>query len=138
METVSSYKSLFKKKFCKYYGNYRLLAKLVYRVLLEIKLKKEETSITKIKHLIQNNFSGKLIKRKNPILLLDAFKEVTRNDVYRDSCFIFVGDGEELPTLRKRITDLKLEKTVKLVGFINQGEIRKYYSIADLLVLPSS
>ena len=33
---------------------------------------------------------------------------------------------------------MKLEKTVKLVGFINQSEIRKYYSIADLLVLPSS
>ena len=64
-------------------------------------------------------FSGKLIKRKNPILLLDAFNEVTRNDVSSDFCLIFVGDGEESPTLRKRITDLKLEKTVKLVGFIN-------------------
>lgn len=83
-------------------------------------------------------FSGKLIKRKNPILLLDAFNEVTRNDVSSDFCLIFVGDGEESPTLRKRIKDLKLEKTVKLVGFINQSEIRKYYSIADLLVLPSS
>ena len=69
---------------------------------------------------------------------MDAFNEVTRNDVYSDFCLIFAGDGEESSTLRKRIIDLKLEKKVKLIGFINQSEIRKYYSIADLLVLPSN
>ena len=83
-------------------------------------------------------FSGKLIKRKNPALLLEAFYNVIKNDLDRLIYLIFVGHGSEYQSLEKRIQELKLEDKVKLAGFQNQGEIRQYYSIADLLVLPSN
>ena len=83
-------------------------------------------------------FSGKLIKRKNPALLLEAFYNVIKNDLDRPVYLIFVGHGVEYETLQKRIKQLKLEAKVKLAGFKNQGEIRQYYSMADLFVLPSN
>ena len=83
-------------------------------------------------------FSGKLIKRKNPALLLEAFYNVIKNDLDRPIYLIFVGHGSEYQSLEKRIQELKLKDKVKFAGFQNQGEIRQYYSIADLLVLPSN
>ena len=83
-------------------------------------------------------FSGKLVKRKNPALLLEAFYHVIKNELDRSVYLIFVGHGVEYETLQKRIKELKLEDKVKLPGFINQQEIWQYYSIADLLVMPSN
>jgi len=83
-------------------------------------------------------FSGKLIKRKNPALLLEAFYNVVKHDLDKLAYLIFVGNGPEYKNLQKRIKQLKLEDKVKMAGFQNQVEIRQYYSIADLLVLPSN
>ncbi|MEP6794886.1 MAG: glycosyltransferase [Saprospiraceae bacterium] len=78
-------------------------------------------------------YSGKLIPKKNPVDLLNAFSNLK----LKNKCFlIFMGDGE----LRLEMENLILEKSltnVMITGFVNQSEISKYYSISDIYVMCS-
>jgi len=79
-------------------------------------------------------FSGKLVPRKNPLLLARALRLVKS----RERIWVLVaGDG----VLRERLeAELKevLGNRVVFPGFVNQSELGKYYAISDVLVLPSS
>ncbi len=79
-------------------------------------------------------FCGKLIPKKQPMRLLEAFAWVRR----RFPCaLLYVGDG----FLRLRIeqqVDLERIPDVRIVGFLNQSEVSKAYAAADILVLPSA
>jgi glycosyltransferase involved in cell wall biosynthesis len=80
-------------------------------------------------------FSGKLISRKAPELILEAVKRLPPEQ--RRSFFVvFMGDGE----LRERIieagnTDPCVRTSV--LGFQNQKNLSPYFHAADLMVLPS-
>lgn len=78
-------------------------------------------------------FSGKISGVKDPMTLLKAFIEV-RKDI--KSALVFVGDG----VLKNRLEDYVCNNSVKNVyflGFKNQSELPEFYSMADILVLPS-
>ena len=66
-------------------------------------------------------FVGKLVERKRPFDLLDAF----------------VGDGKLKTELKMFCNNEKLYN-VRFTGFINQAELPKYYGISDIFVLPST
>ena len=79
-------------------------------------------------------FSGKLISKKDPGLLLEAFGLLSpaRRDTAK---VVFLGSGTLLEELKK--DSARFEGRVSFAGFVNQREIPGYYLAADLLVLPS-
>lgn len=79
-------------------------------------------------------FSGKLISRKRPFDLLEAYEGLSRDKTPFN--LIFIGDGILRTSLEERIQERRL-KYVRLVGFKNQLEISKYYAAGDVFVLPS-
>ncbi len=77
-------------------------------------------------------FVGKLIPKKNPMDLLLAFGDLSREDV----ALVFVGEGMLRPALEKTIREKNIED-VHFAGFKNMQEIGRYYAAADFFVLPS-
>lgn len=78
-------------------------------------------------------FSGKLISKKCPMDLLEAFKLLDMPN----TTLIFLGDGALRQAIEDKIGALQM-KNVHVTGFINQNEISKYYSLSDIFVLPST
>ena len=77
-------------------------------------------------------FVGKLIPKKRPLDLLEAYKSLNSSAL----ALVFVGDG----TLRNELEEYCKEhnlKNVHFVGFKNQTELSDYYAVADIFVLPS-
>ncbi|MCI0539112.1 MAG: glycosyltransferase family 4 protein [Verrucomicrobiales bacterium] len=79
-------------------------------------------------------FSGKLIPKKHPDLLLQAGERL-KEEGMRSFCFLFLGSGELEMELRRHAAALPFP--VKFAGFVNQAELPAYYLAADVLVLPS-
>ena len=79
-------------------------------------------------------FSGKLIDKKNPALILDAWERLTE-DERKSFVMIFVGAGPLEESLRRRAA--AWPGRIHFAGFINQREIRDFYAAADILLLPS-
>jgi glycosyltransferase involved in cell wall biosynthesis len=79
-------------------------------------------------------FSGKLIPKKNPGLILDALEQLPPEERERFA-LIFVGSGQMEPELRERAKTSSF--TVRLTGFVNQSKLPPFYFAADILVLPS-
>ena len=77
-------------------------------------------------------FSGKYIQKKRPLDLLQAYARLKDTSV----ALVMVGEGEMRTEMEKFIKQFGL-KNVFLTGFINQGEISNFYSLADIFVLPS-
>jgi glycosyltransferase involved in cell wall biosynthesis len=79
-------------------------------------------------------FCGKLIAKKQPLLLLDAFEKLRR----RHPCWLLlVGDGP----LRGAVEDLVRRRRlpdVRLTGFLNQSELPAAYTAGDVFTLPSA
>jgi glycosyltransferase involved in cell wall biosynthesis len=80
-------------------------------------------------------FSGKLIPVKDPFILVTALQNA--GAIYGSPVGVIVmGDGP----LRKQLeTELAIVPGVKTVfaGFQNQGQLGRFYSAADCLILPS-
>ena len=86
---------------------------------------------------LQNNipiilFSGKLIPRKRPDLLLRAYELLGEDKPY----LIFVGDGVMRSEMEARVIKNRLDR-VYFVGFQSQSKIANFYAAADIFVLPS-
>jgi glycosyltransferase involved in cell wall biosynthesis len=79
-------------------------------------------------------FSGKLIEKKNPALLLEAFGLLSGEERARFRV-LFVGAGPLEAALRARAAEFP--GRVDFTGFVNQSEIPQFYAAADVLVLPS-
>jgi glycosyltransferase involved in cell wall biosynthesis len=78
-------------------------------------------------------FSGKLIPKKRPLDLIEAFG---RLDAQRETGLLFVGDGE----LRERCEAAARHvpgDRIKFAGFLNQSEMPAAYAVSDVLVMPS-
>ena len=79
-------------------------------------------------------FSGKLIPKKAPDLILEAFSRLSaeRRAATR---IVFLGSGIMLDALKK--TAEQFPGRVIFAGFVNQRDLPGYYLAADMLVLPS-
>lgn len=83
-------------------------------------------------------FMGKLIEKKRPLDLLKAYELLTKSFKLKakNLALLFVGDG----ILRFQLEGFTKERNlsnVYFIGFKNQTELPKYYTLADVLVLPS-
>jgi len=81
-------------------------------------------------------FSGKLIPKKNPGLILEAIAQLPEF-LQQKLAVLYLGAGElQRPLEAKAATLESLE--VRFLGFRNQRELPPFYLAADLLVLPSN
>jgi glycosyltransferase involved in cell wall biosynthesis len=77
-------------------------------------------------------FVGKLIARKRPLDLLQAFSMLGNEQ----ASVLFIGDGELRQTLEEYARERSLSH-VFFTGFVGQAQVPKYYALADVFVLPS-
>jgi len=84
------------------------------------------------------SFFGKLIEKKDPVLLLESLRGLKLPASRRLYCLI-VGSGELESTLRKKADDLQKSDSVTTLfaGFVNQSRLPAYYLASDIVVLPS-
>jgi len=54
-----------------------------------------------------------------------------------DLHYLIVGKGNDTDRIKKIIKELKLESNVTLVGFIPDSELKDYYNLCDLFIMPS-
>ena len=79
-------------------------------------------------------YSGKLIPKKNPLLMLEAIRSLKdKNRIF----LLVMGEGEMREEFENKAQAI-LKDTLGMVGFVNQSEMGKYYTAGDVLVLPSS
>lgn len=81
-------------------------------------------------------FSGKLIAKKNPLLLIRAIQQLPL--VLREKVVVvFLGAGELRPAVETLASSSPAVAT-RFVGFQNQTALSPYYHAADVMVLPSA
>lgn len=78
-------------------------------------------------------FVGKLANFKGVDILLNAIKEYEDK---QDSITLIIGDGDEKEFLHQLAKDLNL-KSVYFLGNVDHNELRKFYNLADVSVVPS-
>jgi glycosyltransferase involved in cell wall biosynthesis len=78
-------------------------------------------------------FCGKLIEKKRPIQLLEAYVAAGLADKAQ---LLYVGEGEQRSLLEGRIRTLGL-RHVNLLGFFNQTQMPKAYVLGEVLCLIS-
>jgi glycosyltransferase involved in cell wall biosynthesis len=76
---------------------------------------------------------GRLIPKKQPLLLLEAFRRVRQQ---MKCALMIVGSGQLEASIRETIARNEIPDVV-LAGFLNQTQISRAYAAADLFVLPS-
>lgn len=76
-------------------------------------------------------FLSKLIYWKRPLLLLEAYSQLKIPAV-----LVYVGSGVRSSYLKKYAAHHNLER-VYFFGFQNYSQVPKFYSIADIFILPS-
>ena len=79
-------------------------------------------------------FSGKLIPKKAPDLILKAFSKLNA-ERRAATKIIFLGSGVMMDELKKEAE--QFSGSVIFAGFVNQRDLPGYYLAADMLILPS-
>ncbi|MFL5955184.1 MAG: glycosyltransferase family 4 protein [Gaiellaceae bacterium] len=79
-------------------------------------------------------FVGKLIDKKQPLRLLDAYADIAHES---GAWLVYVGDGALRAQMEETIAARGLER-VRLAGFLNQSEMPAAFVASDVLVLPSA
>lgn len=92
--------------------------------------KKENKSNSDTKCIL---FCGRLIKRKNPKLLIDACRLLYASGI--SLRIVIAGSGPEEMALRQNAADSGLD--VEFIGFQNQSALPELYASADVTVMPS-
>jgi glycosyltransferase involved in cell wall biosynthesis len=81
-------------------------------------------------------FAAKLIERKRPAQLIEAFARVHRDPALRRPYLVFAGDGPLRTDLEAQAERLA-PGAVKFIGFQTQTELPRCYDLCDCFVLPS-
>ncbi|PRY15746.1 glycosyltransferase involved in cell wall biosynthesis [Pontibacter ummariensis] len=76
-------------------------------------------------------FTGKFEKKKNPLLLIQAFQKLNK----KESSLLLVGNGALEGELKKKAEG---EPNIYFLPFQNQNKMPAIYRAGDVLVLPSS
>jgi glycosyltransferase involved in cell wall biosynthesis len=79
--------------------------------------------------------ASRLIKRKNPGLLVSAFAKVLK--VIPDAKLVIAGSGREEHNLSDQIRDLNITDSVSLLGGLAKEKVAQLMAAADIFVLPS-
>ncbi len=93
-------------------------------------------AVTPVAHDVPTVLSvGRLIEKKGLRYLVEAFGLLNaRGIAFRG---IIVGDGPERPALEAAIARHELGELVTLAGSVTQAELRRLYTLTDIMALPS-
>lgn len=69
-------------------------------------------------------------------LLLESIEQIVKVQNRRDTQFVLIGSGTELPRLKTLVTEKGLEAVVKFTGRIPDHELAAYLGAADVCVAP--
>ncbi|MDK8087262.1 glycosyltransferase [Lactobacillus paragasseri] len=78
-------------------------------------------------------FAGAFVNRKNPALVLQVFADYHAQ--YTDSKLLLIGKGPLEEKIKKMVSELKIEESVKFIPYTNI--LNKWYSAMDVLIFPS-
>ena len=78
-------------------------------------------------------FVGRLDPQKNPLFLIDIFREIKVKK--QDSMLVIVGEGYLKDEITAKIVEYKLENDVKILG--TRNDVNELLQAADIFVLPS-
>ncbi len=78
-------------------------------------------------------FAGRLHPQKDPLLLLEAFCQVTSPRAH----LLIAGDGELMAPLKDRIASLDLGNRVTLLGPVSQTKLAQLHRLSESFVLSS-
>lgn len=81
-------------------------------------------------------FAAKLIERKRPALLLDAFARIHADSALRRPYLLLAGDGPLRAALEAQAA-ARAPGAVRFLGFQPQGDLPRWYDLCDAFVLPS-
>jgi len=76
-----------------------------------------------------------LIKRKNIDLIIKSFREISTR--FKNIKLVIVGQGIEEQKLKAMVQKLKLEKSIKFLGQIENKEVYKLMKSSKIFLLPS-
>ncbi|KAF0094647.1 MAG: rfaG1 [Puniceicoccaceae bacterium 5H] len=79
-------------------------------------------------------FAGKLIPKKQPARLLEAFLSSAMRTQW---ALLIVGEGALKPELERQAAEAP-DAVVRFAGFLNQSRMPEAYAVADALALPSA
>jgi glycosyltransferase involved in cell wall biosynthesis len=79
--------------------------------------------------------ASRLIKRKNPNLLISAFAKVLK--VVPDAKLVIAGSGREQDNLSRQVKGLNIANSVFMVGGLAREQVAQLMAAADVFVLPS-
>jgi glycosyltransferase involved in cell wall biosynthesis len=81
-------------------------------------------------------FAAKLIERKRPELLLEAFSRIHNDPALQYPYLVFAGDGPQREVLESRAKHVA-PGAVRFLGFQKQTDLPRCYDLCDAFVLPS-
>lgn len=80
-------------------------------------------------------FLGRITHQKGPFYFLEAAQKILsrRQDIH----FLIAGEGDLLPRLMERVTELKMNDYVHFLGFLDREQVRATYEQSHVYVMPS-
>ena len=78
---------------------------------------------------------GRLCEQKGQLLLLDAARRMVERGIEFE--LVLAGDGEMRPEIERLIARYKLERIVRITGWISSDQVRQEILASRALVLPS-
>lgn len=78
-------------------------------------------------------FCGRLVEQKNPLFVIDIFKEIHNKN--SNAILLIVGDGRLREEINDRVQQYELSNAVILCGAVN--DVENYLSAMDVFLLPS-
>jgi glycosyltransferase involved in cell wall biosynthesis len=82
-------------------------------------------------------YVGRFSKEKGIIDLLNAVAEMRRSTSTDHMQFYLIGNGPQRKEIEQFINKQAINKYVFLVNWVNQNELKVWYSAADFLIMPS-
>jgi glycogen(starch) synthase len=80
-------------------------------------------------------FLGRVTYQKGPEYFVEVAKKVVPH--LNGVLFVLAGDGDLLPAVRERVSQLQLDDHFLFPGFVQGEELEELFSVADLYVMPS-
>ncbi len=82
-------------------------------------------------------YVGRFEKEKGLLELITSFKEVNRK--YSNTKLLIIGDNTKRNKYTKRIIkySIEMKDKIKFVGYVENGNLKTYYDISDVIVIPS-
>jgi glycosyltransferase involved in cell wall biosynthesis len=129
--------SIFKKVHCV------SICKIIQKALLQSGINSEliyqsidlPEKIPELKFTKNILYAGRLSKEKGVDYLINAMKIVKQK--VPEAKLLIAGDGRERARLEHLVKKLKLEDSVKFLGWLSKEQLKKMYEDVDFIVLPS-